>query len=255
MNPWISAVIAIAGGFFLGSIAGRVVRRQMGSPNRPEALRQVAAPAASFVMAILVAIGLVVAIGFVSPDSLDTMPEALVNYLPKALVAGLTILVGQVAATLAGIGVKSALLKATGEARPGPARLVKAAIVGAASILAVSQLGVNTTIINLAVAALLFSVGAIATLLIGLGGLDVARNISAGRYVRRILPVGCKVESGSIVGTVQAVHPATVEIAQADGVVVHVPHAQVLSGAIRVHQQVPANPANDASGGIDRDSI
>ncbi len=245
MNPWISAIIAIAGGFIVGSIAGRVVRRQLGAHNRPEALRQVAAAAASFVMAILVAIGLVVAIGFVSPDALDTMPQALVNYLPKALVAGLTILIGQVAATLAALAVKSAMLKATGEARSGPPRVAKAVIISAATILAVSQLGVDTTIVNLAVAALLFSVGAIATLLIGLGGLDVARNIAAGRYVRRILPIGCEVESDAIVGTVQAVHPATVEIAQEDGVVVHVPHAQVLSGPIRVHRRGPSAPSPD----------
>ncbi len=246
MNHWISAAIAVAAGFVLGSLVGRVVRRQLGAAKRSEALRQIAPAAASFVMAVLVAIGLVVAVGLVNPDSLDSTPQALVDYLPKALVAGLTLLVGQMAATLAAVGVRSAMLRATGEARSGPPRLVRLVIISAAAILAVSQLGVDTTIVNLAAAALLFSVGAIATLLIGLGGLDVARNVAAGRYVRRILPVGCEVESEAVSGVVVAVHPATVEVSQDGGVVVHVPHTLVLAGAIRVRQQRPAAPQSPA---------
>lgn len=248
MNHWISAGIAIVAGFMLGSIGGRIVRKTLADPARPEALRQIASAAASFVFAILVAAGLLVGVGILSPKSLETMPKSLISYFPKVLVAGLTLLIGNVAATLASLAVRSSLLRATGEAKPGVVRIVKAVILSAAAILAVGQLGVNTTIVNLAVAALLFSIGATATLLIGLGGLDVARNVAAGRYVRRILPVGCEVESAAVIGTVRAVHPATVEIAQEDGVVVHVPHSQVLGGAIRVHH-IPTDIPPDAAAG------
>ena len=174
MNHWISAGIAIVAGFMLGSIGGRIVRKTLADPARPEALRQIASAAAGFVFAILVAAGLLVGVGILSPKSLETMPKSLISYFPKVLVAGLTLLIGNVAATLASLAVRSSLLRATGEAKPGVVRIVKAVILSAAAILAVGQLGVNTTIVNLAVAALLFSIGATATLLIGLGGLDVA---------------------------------------------------------------------------------
>lgn len=244
MNLWIAVAIAIVAGVLLGSIAGRIARRMLGDPARPEAIRQVAPAVGSFLFAAFTATGLLTAISMTSPDSLKSLPKSLVSYFPKAIVAGVLILVANVAGTLAAMAVKSALVRATGEARPGPPRMVRIAILATGIILAVGQLGVNTAIVNMMIAALLFGVAGTAVLLIGLGGLDVARNVAAGRYVARILPVGCQVDSESVTGTVRKLHPATVEIVQTDGVVVHVPHAKVLGGTIRVQHQ----PEPDAEG-------
>ena len=234
MNPWISAAIAVAAGLVIGSMAARMIRRLIDRPERPEAVRQIAPAMSSFVMGLSVAAGLIAAVGFVSPDQLRTIPRSLVAYLPKVLVAAVLLMVGNVAGGFAAVATRSAMVRATGQPRPGVARAVKVTILCAAVILAVSQLGVDTTIVNLAVAALLFSAGAVVTLLIGLGGIDVARNVAAGRYIRRIAPPGAEVDTGEVSGVVVAVHPATIELRQADGSVVHLPHSTVLSRQITV---------------------
>lgn len=231
MNAWIGAAIAVGAGLVVGSIAGRVTRRLLSHQRQPEAIREVAGSIGGFVFALGVAVGLVTAVGIVAPDQLDTVPRQLINYLPKVLVAGLIVLFGNVAASIASMVVGRALQRATGSARPGPVRVVRAVIVALAVILAVSQLGIDTTIVNLGVAAVLFSGGATFTLLTALGARDVARNVAAGRYVRRVLPVGAELV-GEHGGTVVEVHPATVELRRADGTTVHVPNARLLDGVI-----------------------
>ena len=55
--------------------------------------------------------------------------------------------------------------------------------------------------------------------------------MAAGRYVRRILPVGAELVA-PVEGTVVKVHPATVEIRRPDGVTMHVSTAQLLDAPI-----------------------
>jgi len=244
MNPWIGAAIAIAGGLVVGSIVGRLVRRVLSHERQPEAIREVAPSIGGFVFALGIAVGLITAVGVVAPDQLTTMPRGLINYFPKVLVAGLMLLVGNIVASVLGMIVGRALQKAAGEARPGPVRLVKGVITATFGILAVSQLGVNTTIINLAVAALLFSAGATFTLLTALGGRDVARNVAAGRYVRRVLPLDAELV-GAVEGRVVRVHPATVEVRRADGVTVHVPHSELLATSLQFRRPEPPGSVAD----------
>lgn len=231
MNEWIAAAIAVVAGIVIGQIAGRIVRRVLSHQRQPEAIRQVAGSIGGFVLALCIAAGLVTAVGIVSPDQLETMPRGLVNYLPRVIVAGIMILIGNVAASVIGLVVGRSLHQAAGEERPGPVKIVKGVVVGAAVILAVGQLGVDTTIVNLAVAALLFTAGLTFTLLTASGGRDVARNVAAGRYVRRIVPVGAELVS-PVAGVVVKLHPATVEIRRADGVTVHLPSAELLAAPI-----------------------
>jgi hypothetical protein len=239
VNPWISATIAIVGGVVLGSVAGRIVRKVIANPSRPDPVRQIAPALASFVFGVIVAVGLITAVGIVSPEQLDTIPKSLVTYLPKVLVAGVLLMAGNVIGGIAAVAVRSAMVRTTGEARPGPPKIVKTVVMATAGILAISQIGIDTTIVNLAVAALLFTIGATATLLIGVGGVEVARNVAAGRYVRRILPLGADIEAGAGQGIVIAVHPATVELRQADGSRIHLPHSAVLAGTITLRDHSP----------------
>ncbi len=127
--------------------------------------------------------------------------------------------------------VGRAAQRASGEPKPKVVKAIKGACLGTAIILGVSQLGIDTTIVNLAVAALLFSAGATVTLLTAFGGRDMARKVAAGRYVRRILPVGAEL-TAPVQGTVVKVHPASVEVRRPDGVTVHVPSAQLMDAPI-----------------------
>lgn len=245
MNPWIGALIAVVAGVLVGSIAGRVLRKVLSHERQPTAIREVAGNIAGFAFALCVAAGLITAVGIVAPEQLDTIPRGLVNYFPRVMVAGLLLLLGNIAGSVLGMAVGRAAQRATGEDQPAVGKTVRGLVLGTAVLLAVSQLGMDTTLVNLAVAALLFSLGATFTLLTALGGRDVARNVAAGRYVRKILPEGSEL-LGAVPGTVVRVHSASVELRTADGRIVHVPAAALLSGPLEYRTATDASRVDDA---------
>jgi hypothetical protein len=57
----------------------------------------------------------------------------------------------------------------------------------------------------------------------------VAREIAAGRYVRRVLEVGDAINSGDFQGVVRGVHPATLELELPNSAQIHVPYTHLLS--------------------------
>lgn len=235
MSGQLIAAIAVGvGGIVAASILSPIVRRLLSGERRPEAVREVAPAAASFVFWALVALGLIFAIGMTSPETLEPIPSRLVAYFPKVLTAGVLLLLGNVAATLIALAIDRAMLRATGQPRPQVTRIVRASVLALTAILAVSQLGINTTIVNLLVAALVFSLGASSALLVGLGGRDVARHLAAGRYLRRVIHEGDSVTSNGVTGVVRAMHPVSIEVEVEGGVRVHLPNAQVIEEAVRV---------------------
>jgi MFS family permease len=233
---WVFAIAAVAGGLILGSIAGVAVRRSLGKPSRREELRSVAKPAAVFVFWFIFAIGIVGAVAVVSPQSLRDLPGDVLSYFPRVLVAGLILIAGHVLSMVVATVLQTALSRASGQRSTEIARAARFAVMGAAVILALGQLGVNTTILTLAIAALLFGVSIAFALLVGLGGRDVAREIAAGRYVRRVLDVGDALNSGEFRGVVRGVHPATVELELPNSAQIHVPYTHLMSCGFQVSQ-------------------
>ncbi len=239
----IAAIVAGVGGLVAAAVLSPLVRRQLQHDRRSDAVRQIAPAAANFVFWTLAALGLIVAVAMSSPESLRPIPAQLVSYFPRVLTAGILLLVGNVAATIASLSIERAVLRATGQHRPAVTRAVKAALLGLAVILAVSQLGIDTAIVTLLLASLLFSIGASSALLVGLGGRDVARQVAAGRYLRRVVQPGDRIETNGVTGVVRALHAASVEveIAGEGGVsVVHLPHATVLEGPFRLDRSPTA---------------
>ena len=90
--------------------------------------------------------------------------------------------------------------------------VLRAVIMVVVVLLALGQLGVNTQLLTLAFAAVLLCLASAMAMLIGLGGRNVAREVAAGRYLRRILNEGDHVHSGAVDGTVVALHAATTEM-------------------------------------------
>jgi hypothetical protein len=131
------------------------------------------------------------------------------------------------------LAVAQATARTTGQPRPALARIAKLVVLTGVGILAASQLGINTTIINITVAAFMFGLAATTAMLIGLGGRDVARHVSAGRVLRRLVSTGDTIEVDDIAGVVVAIHPATIEVVLPSGVRVHLPHAGVLAAPFR----------------------
>jgi len=215
---------------FVGAIAARIVRNAFVRASR-DAVRAAAAPVASLVFSTAFIIGLVVALGIVNPDSLDTIPADLVDFAPRALAAAIVIIAGNVVASLARAATHRAL-RGTGTAeRVGPGA-VRSVVLAFAFILGAAQLGIDTTIINIAAAAVLFGAAAAMALLIGLGGRTVAAEVAAGRAWRRALAAGDRIRasgigSADIDGVVVEVHPTAVELDCA-GRSLFVPNSELL---------------------------
>jgi MFS family permease len=250
---WFFAIAAVAGGLILGSVAGVVVRRSLGKPSRREELQSVAKPTAVFVFWFVLAIGIVGAVAAVSPESLRDLPGDVLSYFPRILVAGFILIAGHVLSLVVATVLQTALSRASGQRSTDIARAARGAVLAAAVILALSQLGVNTTILMIAIAALLFGVSIAFALLVGLGGRDVAREIAAGRYVRRVLAVGDAVNSGEFQGVVSGVHPATLELELPDSAQIHVPYTHLLSRGFQLTQDSQENSRpGEVGGGADR---
>lgn len=241
MNEWVAAAIAVGAGFVLGGIARTIVDRALSKESRPEALRNSASALAGLVFSAVLISGLIVALGIVDPSSLEQMPEDLVAFVPKALSAAILVIGGNVLAAFATVGVRSSLTGAKPAMVRRIATVVKVAILGAACLLAASQLGVDTTILNLAAAALFFSIGAAFALLSGLGGRSVSAEIAAGRAVRRMIGEGDRLEVAGELGIVDAIHPAAIELRRPDGTVSLVPHSIVLGEPTHVMRR-PVEP-------------
>ena len=239
----------IAGGVLLLAVAVATVvsgalRRFIDAPARDERRRQLAEPAGRFVYSGLVAAGLVAALGIASPESLKPLPLSLVSFLPRLLISGLLLLLGGTVATMAANAIGSSLLRATGRPQPALTRMVRASVMAVIAILAVSQLGVNTKIVDTITEAVVFGCAAAMVLLIGLGGRNVASEVAAGRYVRKLVRVGDRLECGGVGGTVVHVHAVTIELSQDDGSTLHVAHARLIADPLRIDRPAPGEPSS-----------
>ena len=233
MNEWISAGIAIGVGVIVGAIAARIVRNML-ARSANTAVRSAAAPMATLVLSACFIVGLAVALGFVHPESLDTIPDDLVDFVPRVIAAAIVLIGGNVAASVSRTATQRAI-RGTSAERIAPS-VVRWSILAFAFILAAAQLGVDTTIINIAAAALLFGAALSMALLVGLGGRNVAGQVAAGRASRATLATGDRIRVSDvggvdIDGVVIDIHPTAVEV-DVDGRTLLVPNSHLLDVVI-----------------------
>ncbi len=240
MTEWIIAGAVVVVALIGGSVLAAVVRRLLGAPSRPEALRGSATAMGSLVASITVVVGLVIALGIVNPDLLSDLPSQLVNYVPKIVAAAVIVIAARAAATAGEIAVNQAMGRAPAGVRARVVGITRLVILGFGVLLAIGQIGVNTTIINLGVAALFFGLAATFTLLAGLGGQKVANEVAAARALRRVLQPGDRLTMDSVHGVVAAVHSTAVEVRTEDGSAVLVPASTLLQSQLTIDR--PARP-------------
>ena len=265
MNEWIGALIAVAAGIVVGTIASRIVLSVL-NRSKLAAVRDSAPPLAGLALSVGVIIGLLVALGFVAPDQLEQLGDDAIAFLPKAIAALVIVIGANVVSTFAAAAVAKSLAGTGAAARFAPL-VTKYAILGGGCIIAAGQTGVDTAVVNIAVAALLFGVAGALALLTGLGGRQVAGEIAAGRAWRASLRAGDRIAAvvaGSrpsasgrpssdegdapmtVSGVVVDVHPTAVEL-DASGTTVFVPNSRLLDSVVERDRPAPA----DAEGEIE----
>lgn len=241
MSEWLQVLIAIGAGLVVGLVVARIVQAVVGSPSRPEPLQKVATPLASLALSAGVITGLIVALGIVQPDALDQLTTDAIGFIPKLLSAAIIVIAANVVSAFATTALSSTLGRLPQHTQRLAHTLVRGTIITLAALLAVGQLGVNTDVLNLGVAAIFFGLAASLSLLVGLGGNSVAREVAATRAVKRLVKPGDVVELADRQGTVSSIHPTTIELVAADGTLQLVPSSRLLQETVSI-TRLPAEP-------------
>jgi small-conductance mechanosensitive channel len=236
MTEWIVVAAAILGGITLGILASRLLTSIIDRPGRPDPVRRAAPALASLLFSICVVVGLIVALGIVSPSSLEQMPKDIVAYIPRVLSAAIIVIAANVLSAFA----QAALAPALGRLEPSMQRqtlsMVRLTIMTLAVLLAVRQLGFDTTVINLGVAAIFFGIAGALMLLVALGGRTVASEVASTRILRKLFSEGDTIQVDTIRGTVVAVHPTAVELDTIDGQRVLIPSSRFVADTITIER-------------------
>ena len=238
IDPWIFATGAIVVGLLSGVVGAALVRRIIltDRSDYPE-VHDAARASSMFLFLFFTSIGVIVAIGFINPETLEPIPAEILRESPRVLAAGLILIAARALAFAVGGLVNGAFEGSGARMRSQMASLGRLLVYSVAIVLALSQLGVETTILSIIVGGVVFA-GALAFgLLVGLGGRELGGGLAAGRYLHRLVRVGDEIEVGGTAGRIVALHPASVELAVEDGSSVHLANSLLTNGEMRVRHQ------------------
>jgi small-conductance mechanosensitive channel len=157
-----------------------------------------------------------------------------VLFLPKVLAALALVLIGVV---LAAFVRERVARTATQWDLPIPLGPVFQGVVLAIFIItAAAQLTISTTLLMVLVAILLAAVATPFALAFGLGGRDIARSLSAGRYVRTAFSEGQVIRVDGIRGTVERIEPSAT-VLRTDTERIVVPNHVLIDQTVVIEQQ------------------
>jgi small-conductance mechanosensitive channel len=201
------------------------------------------------VLAVALRISLTVVVVFAALSllGLQFLSQSLnegVLFLPKVLAALALVLIGVV---LAGFVRERVDRTATQWDLPIPLGPVCQGVVLAIFIItAAAQLTVSIALLMVLVAVLLAAVAAPFALAFGLGGRDVARSLSAGRYVRSAFNEGQVIRVDGIRGTVERIEPSATVLRTEDETI-RVPNHVLIGQTVVIEEGGAEAPDADAT--------
>jgi len=240
-NEWVAVAAAMGTGLVVGIVSSRLVAVLLARPGRPKPVQDAAGPLSSLALSVGLVGGLVVALGIIEPDAVSQLRNDAISFIPKILTAVIIVIIANVVSSFVVAALGTALAHAPMHVQRQASSLARGLILVMAILLAVGTLGVDTTVVNLGVAAVFFAAAASFTLLVGLGGREVAGEVASTRAVRRLVRVGDVISVGRgdrrVSGTIVAVHPTAVEI-ETGGDAILVPSSRLLSGTVQVERPI-----------------
>lgn len=186
--------------------------------------------------ALKLALRLVVLFAALSLLGLQFLSESLnqaVLFLPNLLIAATLVLAGIVIGGMARERVDRAAYQMD---LPVPlGRVAQVAIVAVFAITAAAQVRIPTQILVLLLAIVVGGAALMLAIAFGLGGREVARSLSAARYVRGAHAVGQTISVSDVRGEIRAIEPAATVVRTAEGEEVRIPNHLLIESVVRVH--------------------
>jgi small-conductance mechanosensitive channel len=189
-------------------------------------------------VAVRVALTIVVVLAALSLLGLEQLNDAVneaVLYLPRVLAALALILTGAVLGSLARQRVERTAYQMDLRGPLAPA--AQWFVIGVFAILALAQLGIPTAILTVLAAVAAAGVALTAALAFGLGGRELARDVSAGRYVGSAFSVGQEITIRGHRGEIVAIEGASTVLGTENGASVRIPNHLFLESDVLVHSR------------------
>ena len=246
------ALLLLIVGLVLAPIVARVIRKMLESAGLDRLGERLGVPAvlgrigidrslsalvATAIRIALLIVTVVAALSLLGLAALSLALNELILFLPKLLVALLLVLVGFVVAQFVGSRLQAL---ATQMDLPGSFRQVaEAAIIALFVLTALAQIGVPTAILTVLVALIIVAVGATFALAFGLGARDVARQLSAGRYVGNAYRIGDRIEVAGLSGRIKRIESVATVLEGEDGRSIRIPNQLLLESVVTVSSEDP----------------
>lgn len=185
----------------------------------------------------LVAVALA-AISVLGLQGFDAALNEAVLYLPKLIGALVLVFLGIVLGGLARERVDRVAYQMN---LRGPLGTVTQVLVaGILGVVAVGLLGVPTGLLTVLVAIVVGGAALTAALAFGLGGRDLATEISAGRYVGDSFALGDRIGIGADTGEIVAIGAASILLRCEDGRTLRIPNSHLMRERVVVAVEPPA---------------
>jgi small-conductance mechanosensitive channel len=192
--------------------------------------------AAVIARAIRLALAIIVVFAALSLLGLQFLSLSLnqaVLELPRLFIAG--------ALVLAGVVVAGALRQRTERVTyqldfPVPlGQIVQITVLAIFGILAAAEIGISTLVLLILIGVLLAAVAGTFTLAFGLGSRDVARALSAGRYLRHDYQVGQEIGFDDVRGRITMIHSTSTILDAGQGRSVRIPNHLLLDAIVTIY--------------------
>jgi small-conductance mechanosensitive channel len=251
----LGAFVLLVVGIVVAQLVGRLIGRALHVAGLdhaaerfgvPGILQRAGLPAEiSKVVAIAVRLALTLTVVFAALSLLglqflsQSLNEA-VLFVPKLLLALALVLVGLVLGSIVRDRVDRASVQMD---LPVPlGRVAQVVVVTIFLITAAAQVTISIALLMVLLAIVLAGAVATIALAFGLGGQQVARALSAGRYVRTAHPVGQRIRCGDITGAVEHVDATATVLRTPDGKTVRVPNNLLIESIVTIEAEPPDAP-------------
>jgi small-conductance mechanosensitive channel len=226
LETTIGTAITVAVVIGVALIAKRVLTKRA-----PEQMRELIGQLVPVVILTAVVVGILV---ILDPDQTDKLLEATIDFVPKALVAVLVIILTRSGGKIIGLFVETAMRGVSPILARRVSLTISTVLLGIGVIIALDQLGVSTDIILLLVAALAFGTALAGGLAVGLGSLAISRQVAAGRYVQDRFHPGQLLSVDGVQGRLLSVGLSATHLEAEGGSIFEVPNERFLQGPVKV---------------------